>query len=34
LELQIITLLQNYLPPSDGSYKKLFFGNFSLIKVN
>lgn len=31
--LETITLSQNYLPPSDGSYKKPFFGNLSLTEV-
>jgi len=33
LQLETITLPQNYLPPSDGSYKKPFIGNLSLTKV-
>jgi hypothetical protein len=33
LQLETITLPQNYLPPSDGSYKKPFFGNLSLTEV-
>jgi len=33
LQLETITLPQNHLPLSDGSYKKPFFGNLSLTEV-
>ena len=33
LQLETITLPLNYLPSSDGSYEKPFFGNLSLTEV-